>query len=183
MSALEITPTIAVPLAEIELSYARAGGPGGQNVNKVASKAVLRWNVASSTGVPEAIKDRLRAQLRRRITIGGDLWEEENVRPDIRNSVAYELGQLDIPVLICCGNHDPLVTGSDTAAYEVAPSGIEGDPQPVHRHLIQERGIPILEWVNLEDLARDSVYEFLFLCLPLTIRGATGSSVRPLAIV
>jgi kynurenine formamidase len=81
------------------------------------------------------------------------------------------------------GNHDPLVTGSDTAAYEVAPSGIEGDPQPVHRHLIQERGIPILEWVNLEDLARDRVYEFLFLCLPLTIRGATGSFVRPLAIV
>jgi DNA repair protein SbcD/Mre11 len=45
------------------------------------------------------------------ITIGGDLWEEEHVRPDTRNSVAYELGRLEIPVLICCGNHDPLLAG------------------------------------------------------------------------
>ena len=47
------------------------------------------------------------------ITIGGDLWEEEHVRADTRKSVAYELGQLDIPVLIICGNHDPLVEGGN----------------------------------------------------------------------
>lgn len=77
----------------------------------------------------------------------------------------------------------PAATGSDTAAYEVAPSGIEGDPQPVHRYLLQERGLPILEWVYTEELARDRVYAFLFICLPLTICGATGSLVRPFAIV
>lgn len=71
----------------------------------------------------------------------------------------------------------------DNAALEVAPSGIDGDPQPVHRVLIQERGLLILEWVNPEDLARDAVNEFLFICLPLTIKGATGSMVRPLAVV
>jgi kynurenine formamidase len=80
-------------------------------------------------------------------------------------------------------SHEVRATGSDTAAYEVAPSGIQGDPQPVHRYLIQEQGLPILEWVFLEDLARDQIYEFLFLCVPLGIRGATGSLVRPLAIV
>ncbi|MEA2256762.1 MAG: hypothetical protein QOG35_2807, partial [Solirubrobacteraceae bacterium] len=68
------------------------------------------------------------------------------------------------------------------AALEVDPSGRPGDPQPVHRTLIQERGIPILEWIYQEELARDRVSEFLFVCLPLTVKGATGSLVRPLAI-
>jgi exonuclease SbcD len=45
------------------------------------------------------------------ITVGGDLWEEEHVRADTRNSVAYELGQVGIPVLLICGNHDPLLPG------------------------------------------------------------------------
>jgi kynurenine formamidase len=72
--------------------------------------------------------------------------------------------------------------GGDTAALEVFPSGRPGDPQPVHRTLIFERGIPILEWVYQEELSRDSVSEFLFICLPLTVKGATGSLVRPLAV-
>jgi kynurenine formamidase len=70
----------------------------------------------------------------------------------------------------------------DTAFLEVAPSGIEGNPQPVHLFLIQGEGVPILEWINCEALAADAVYEFLFICLPLTISGATGSMVRPIAI-
>src|SRR5688500_5909116 len=45
------------------------------------------------------------------VTIGGDLWEEEHVRADTRNSVAWELGKLEVPVLMACGNHDPLVPG------------------------------------------------------------------------
>jgi kynurenine formamidase len=71
----------------------------------------------------------------------------------------------------------------DTVCLEMMPSGIDGDPQPVHRLLIQQRGIPILEWVNPEELVRDGVSEFLFVCLPLHVHGATGSLVRPLAIV
>lgn len=75
-----------------------------------------------------------------------------------------------------------VAVGGDNPALEVFPSGLPGDPQPVHRTLIFERGIPILEWVNQEELARDGVSEFLFVCLPLTVKGATGSLVRPLAI-
>jgi DNA repair exonuclease SbcCD nuclease subunit len=45
------------------------------------------------------------------VTIGGDLWEEEHVVADTRQSVAYELGRLGKPVLIVCGNHDPLLPG------------------------------------------------------------------------
>jgi kynurenine formamidase len=78
---------------------------------------------------------------------------------------------------------EPLAVGADNSAFEVLPSGIDGSPQPVHVHLMVERGIYIIEWVDLEELAREGVREFLFICLPLRIRGATGSMVRPVAIV
>lgn len=64
------------------------------------------------------------------------------------------------------------------------------DPHPVpnwddtvHEELLIRRGIHIIENVNLEDLVRDQVKEFAFICLPLRIQGATGSWVRPLALV
>ncbi|MEW9515467.1 cyclase family protein [Streptomyces tubercidicus] len=76
-----------------------------------------------------------------------------------------------------------IAVGADNASLEVLPSGIEGKPMPVHQHLLQESGIPILEWVNPEPLARDNVSEFTFICLPLTVHGATGSMIRPIAVV
>jgi kynurenine formamidase len=68
--------------------------------------------------------------------------------------------------------------GSDTVAFERVPSRIE-----VHVHLLVEKGIHIIECLNLEDLARDGVKEFTFVALPLKIRGGTGSPVRPVALV
>lgn len=76
----------------------------------------------------------------------------------------------------------PAAVAGDTVQLECAPSGIEGNPLPVHLLLVYERGIPILEWVNCEELAAAGVHEFLFVCLPLTVAGATGSLVRPIAI-
>lgn len=76
----------------------------------------------------------------------------------------------------------PAAVGADTATVEVQPSGVDGEPQPVHHLLIRDLGIPLLEWVRLEELAAAGVHEFLFLCLPLTVRGATGSLVRPVAV-
>jgi kynurenine formamidase len=72
--------------------------------------------------------------------------------------------------------------GADTEYLEVMPAGVPGTPLPVHLHLLLERGIPILEWVDCEQLAHDGVHEFLFVALPLTITGATGSMIRPVAI-
>lgn len=77
----------------------------------------------------------------------------------------------------------PALIGADNTSLEVAPSGYPGEPQPVHRYLIRQQGIPILEWVYLEDLACAGATEFLFVCAPLPIRGATGSLVRPLAVL
>jgi kynurenine formamidase len=78
--------------------------------------------------------------------------------------------------------HQPRAIGADNAIVEVEPSGRAGEPQPVHRLLIRDRGIPLMEWVNLEQLAAAEVYEFLFVATPLRITGATGSLLRPLAI-
>lgn len=79
-----------------------------------------------------------------------------------------------------------VATGTDTETYEVQPAPDRGqppNPQPVHNKLLIENGIYLLESVYLEELARDSVHEFLFVALPLKIRGATGSMVDPLAVI
>jgi ribosome-associated protein len=63
---------LSIPLAEFEWTYARSGGPGGQNVNKVASKAQLRWAMAANNSIPEAVKARLRDAHPSRVTTEGD---------------------------------------------------------------------------------------------------------------
>jgi kynurenine formamidase len=78
-----------------------------------------------------------------------------------------------------------VATGTDTETYEVQPApdpGTPANPQPVHTLLLIEHGVYLMESLDLEALARDRVYEFLFVALPLKIRGATGSPVRPVAI-
>jgi ribosome-associated protein len=70
---LVITPQLSIPLREIEFSYARSGGPGGQNVNKVNSKATLRWNATTSSALPEEIRQRLIVRYSKRLTVEGEL--------------------------------------------------------------------------------------------------------------
>ncbi len=83
---LEITPTLAIPDDEFEWSYARSGGPGGQNVNKVASKAVLRWDIARNTSIPADVKARLAQQQKRFFTIdAGVIITSQRYRDQERN--------------------------------------------------------------------------------------------------
>lgn len=68
--------------------------------------------------------------------------------------------------------------GADTAAFERTPSNME-----VHVHLLVERGVYIIECLNLEALSAQGATEFVFAAGPLKIRGATGAPVRPFALV
>jgi kynurenine formamidase len=78
--------------------------------------------------------------------------------------------------------YSPRAVGSDTLAFERLPGGTDY-PLPAHRLLLVERGIHIIEALELEQLAGDEVHEFTFLLSPLELVGATGSPVRPLAVI
>jgi ribosome-associated protein len=83
---LWISPQIQIPLTEIEFSYVRSSGPGGQNVNKVNSKAVLRWNLIESPSLNEDLRLRLLSRLGPQLTRDGDvLLASDRFRDQGRN--------------------------------------------------------------------------------------------------
>lgn len=73
--------------------------------------------------------------------------------------------------------------GADTIAFECLAPGAGHSVLPAHRVLLVERGVYIIETMALEELAAAGVYEFVFVLSPLPLFGATGSPVRPLAVV
>lgn len=76
-----------------------------------------------------------------------------------------------------------VATGADTTAYEQIPPGAGHRVLPVHRILLVQAGINIIEHLNLEDAAAAGLTEFTFVMAPLRIVGGTGSPVRPFAAV
>jgi len=73
MRDIVVTPRLTIPAAELALAFARSGGPGGQNVNKVASKVELRWNPTTSSALSEDDRTWLLSRLGRRLTTDGTL--------------------------------------------------------------------------------------------------------------
>jgi kynurenine formamidase len=109
-------------------------------------------------------------------TGAGALWAD---RP------AYEAaGGMDAGASRWLAERRPLAVGADNLAWDVPEAR---DPElgtlPGHTLLIVRAGIYIIESLYLEELARDGVHEFAFVCLPLKLRGGTGSPVRPLALI
>ena len=106
--------------------------------------------------------------------------------PDAEAMAAHKTPGPDVSAARWLLERGVVATGTDTETWEVQPApdpGPTGNPQPAHNLLMIENGIYIMESLDLEELARDRVYEFLFVTLPVKIRGATGSMVDPLAVV
>ncbi|MDA4126907.1 MAG: cyclase family protein [Thaumarchaeota archaeon] len=97
-----------------------------------------------------------------------EYWENS---PGIGYELAKWLGSMDVSI-----------SGADTPSSEVAPAELKGTRLPVHQYLVTKCGIRLIDNIKLDELARDRIYEFLFVCSPLPIKGATASPVAPLAV-
>ncbi len=70
---LKVTDSIQISYDEFEISYARSGGPGGQNVNKRETKAVLSWNPRESLSLPESVRQRFLDRYSSRVSEDGHI--------------------------------------------------------------------------------------------------------------
>jgi ribosome-associated protein len=75
---LDVADMLQIPEDELVERFVRAAGPGGQNVNKVSSAVELRFDIASSRALPEAVRARLLARADRRVTDAGVLVIQAN---------------------------------------------------------------------------------------------------------
>lgn len=89
---LHVDQETTLPAEELDLSFARSSGPGGQNVNKVNSKAVLRWNVKDSQAIYESVKARFLRKYANRINQTGEIvLSADTHREQLRNvSACYD---------------------------------------------------------------------------------------------
>ncbi|MEZ6042857.1 MAG: alternative ribosome rescue aminoacyl-tRNA hydrolase ArfB [Planctomycetaceae bacterium] len=91
---LYVNETISIPDTEFSFSFARSSGPGGQNVNKVNSKAIMQWDASRSVQLPEAVRERFLAAYARRLTKEGILVISSQRYRDQGRNVADCLSKL-----------------------------------------------------------------------------------------
>ena len=91
---LVVNARIQIPLDEIEFSFARSSGPGGQNVNKVNSKVFLRWAARVSPSLPGDVRSRFLNRYKSKLTVDGHLVLSSQTHRDQGRNVAECLEKL-----------------------------------------------------------------------------------------
>ena len=91
---LVVNVRLRIPLNEFHFTFARSGGPGGQNVNKVNTKATLRWDVSNSPILTDAVRARFVARNRRRMNGEGEVIMTSQRYRDQGRNVADCLAKL-----------------------------------------------------------------------------------------
>ena len=94
---LRVNAQLAIPDDEVSVAFVRASGPGGQNVNKVATAVQLRFDLAGSVALSPEVKARLRALAGRRITADGALLilaRNHRTQGDNRREAGERLAEL-----------------------------------------------------------------------------------------
>jgi kynurenine formamidase len=97
--------------------------------------------------------------------------------------VAGEPG-LDVEAAKWLTAQNVVIIGADNMAVEVLPSPDHPKSiMPVHQHCLVEAGVNLIENIVLDELVAEGIKEFCFIVLPVKFKGATGSPVRPVAIL
>ena len=112
---LTINSSLTIPLAEFSFEFARSGGPGGQNVNKVNSKATLRWKPAESPSLPPLARDRLVESVATRLTREGELLITSQLTRDQGRNVADCLAK--VRQLVLGALHPPKIRRPSRPTY------------------------------------------------------------------
>ncbi|TWT31538.1 alternative ribosome rescue aminoacyl-tRNA hydrolase ArfB [Blastopirellula retiformator] len=99
MPKLRVNNSIQIPMAELKFTFARSSGPGGQNVNKVNSKAMLRWAFDQSEHIDDRVKERLRTRWGGRINKNGEIVISDDNSRDQRTNIDSCLEKLRVILL------------------------------------------------------------------------------------
>lgn len=92
-------PPLHVPEHELTIEYVRSSGPGGQNVNKTATKVVVRWNIRSSASLRDDVKARFLERFASRVTTAGDILVTSDRYRDQPRNEADCLAKIDAMLL------------------------------------------------------------------------------------
>ncbi len=133
---IQVTPYIAIGEDEVEEHFIRASGPGGQNVNKVASAVQLRFDVAGSPSLPDSVRARLSRLAGRRLTRDGILViEARRYRTQERN----RRDALDRLVALICSAAEPPRPRRQTRPSKAAKRARLGDKKARARTKLHRR--------------------------------------------
>jgi len=166
---------------------------GAENIPPIIARGVL-IDVAGAKGLdmlPDGYRitrdDLLQALHKQQVTLQsgdvvlirtGRMRHYENARAYMANPPGMGLSAARFLV----EQSGAMIVGADNLSFEAFPSEVESSYVPLHTYLLAEQGVPIMELVYLEDLARDRVYEFAFIGGSLKLRGADAAPMRPMAI-
>lgn len=98
-NVLTVTDSLSISLDEFHFEFARSGGPGGQNVNKVSSKAILRWKPSVSGSLPPLVRERLLRAVASRLTKEGELLVTSQLTRDQSRNIEDCLDKVRVLVL------------------------------------------------------------------------------------
>ncbi|XP_035414639.1 peptidyl-tRNA hydrolase ICT1, mitochondrial [Cygnus atratus] len=111
-------PALDIPMDRLTVSYCRSSGPGGQNVNKVNTKAEVRFHLASADWIPEAVRQKMASMHKNKINRAGELIvNSEESRYQMRNlAICLE----KIRVMVTEATEKPKVVSKETAQELIA---------------------------------------------------------------